>query len=84
MGVRRRDPGAGPPAGPAVVAEGVEDEGQLDRLRGMGCELGQGFYFARPIAAGPAVHARGSRPSLAMAAPSLAVAASENAAISTD
>jgi EAL domain-containing protein (putative c-di-GMP-specific phosphodiesterase class I) len=31
-----------------VVAEGVEDEGQLLRLRQMGCELGQGFYFARP------------------------------------
>jgi EAL domain-containing protein (putative c-di-GMP-specific phosphodiesterase class I) len=31
-----------------VVAEGVEDEGQLVRLRQMGCELGQGYYFARP------------------------------------
>ena len=30
------------------MAEGVEDEGQLLRLREMGCELGQGFYFARP------------------------------------
>ena len=34
--------------GLSVVAEGVEDEGQLARLRGMGCELGQGFLFARP------------------------------------
>jgi diguanylate cyclase (GGDEF)-like protein len=34
--------------GLSVVAEGVEDEGQLARLRGMGCELGQGYYFARP------------------------------------
>jgi EAL domain-containing protein (putative c-di-GMP-specific phosphodiesterase class I) len=31
-----------------VVAEGVEDEAQLIRLRQMGCELGQGYYFARP------------------------------------
>jgi diguanylate cyclase (GGDEF)-like protein len=31
-----------------VVAEGVEDEAQLARLRQMGCELGQGYYFARP------------------------------------
>ena len=35
-------------SGSQVVAEGVEDQGQLARLRGMGCELGQGFYFARP------------------------------------
>ena len=48
VGVRRRHPGARSPAGLAVVAEGVEDQGQLARLRGMGCELGQGFYFARP------------------------------------
>jgi EAL domain-containing protein (putative c-di-GMP-specific phosphodiesterase class I) len=34
--------------GLAVVAEGVEDQGQLDRLREMGCELGQGYFFARP------------------------------------
>jgi diguanylate cyclase (GGDEF)-like protein len=32
-----------------IVAEGVEDGGQLDRLREMGCEFGQGFLFARPV-----------------------------------
>ncbi|MDH3705951.1 MAG: EAL domain-containing protein, partial [Acidimicrobiia bacterium] len=31
-----------------VVAEGVENERQLDRLRELDCELAQGFYFARP------------------------------------
>jgi diguanylate cyclase (GGDEF)-like protein len=31
-----------------VVAEGIEDEGQLHALRGLGCELGQGYLFARP------------------------------------
>jgi diguanylate cyclase (GGDEF)-like protein len=31
-----------------VVAEGVEQREQRDRLLGMGCELGQGFHFARP------------------------------------
>jgi len=31
-----------------VVAEGVENEAQLTRLRELGCELAQGFYFARP------------------------------------
>jgi diguanylate cyclase (GGDEF)-like protein len=38
--------------GLSVVAEGVEEEGQLARLRGMGCELGQGFLFARPAPLG--------------------------------
>jgi EAL domain-containing protein (putative c-di-GMP-specific phosphodiesterase class I) len=31
-----------------IVAEGVEQPGQLLRLREMGCEFGQGFLFARP------------------------------------
>ncbi len=35
--------------GLSVVAEGVETEGQLGMLRGMGCELAQGFHFARPM-----------------------------------
>jgi EAL domain-containing protein (putative c-di-GMP-specific phosphodiesterase class I) len=33
----------------AVVAEGVEREEQLRRLRELGCEFGQGFHFARPM-----------------------------------
>ncbi|HVP01456.1 MAG TPA: EAL domain-containing protein [Solirubrobacteraceae bacterium] len=33
------------------VAEGVEHESQLHRLRSMGCELGQGFLFSRPLPA---------------------------------
>lgn len=32
-----------------IVAEGIEDEGQLAQLRALGCELGQGFLFARPM-----------------------------------
>ena len=32
-----------------VVAEGVETEGQLTRLREMGCEVAQGFYFSKPL-----------------------------------
>jgi diguanylate cyclase (GGDEF)-like protein len=31
-----------------VIAEGIEEPGQLLRLREMGCEYGQGFLFARP------------------------------------
>ncbi len=33
----------------AVVAEGIEFPEQWATLRGLGCELGQGFYFARPM-----------------------------------
>ena len=32
-----------------VVAEGIEYPEQSDTLRGLGCETGQGFYFARPM-----------------------------------
>jgi EAL domain-containing protein (putative c-di-GMP-specific phosphodiesterase class I) len=32
-----------------VVAEGIEREEQSDSLRQLGCELGQGFLFARPM-----------------------------------
>jgi EAL domain-containing protein (putative c-di-GMP-specific phosphodiesterase class I) len=34
-----------------VVAEGVENERHLVTLREMGCGYGQGYHFARPIAA---------------------------------
>lgn len=32
-----------------VVAEGIEFPEQSETLRHLGCELGQGFYFARPM-----------------------------------
>ncbi len=32
-----------------VIAEGVETEGQLARLREMGCEVAQGYYFSEPL-----------------------------------
>ena len=32
-----------------VVAEGIEDAEQLNILRALGCDAGQGFYFARPL-----------------------------------
>ncbi|MHB8240902.1 MAG: putative bifunctional diguanylate cyclase/phosphodiesterase [Solirubrobacteraceae bacterium] len=32
-----------------VVAEGIELDEQLQRLRDLGCALGQGFHFARPM-----------------------------------
>jgi predicted signal transduction protein with EAL and GGDEF domain len=34
-----------------VIAEGVETPGQLALLRNLGCEYGQGFHFAAPLAA---------------------------------
>ena len=36
--------------GLSVTAEGVETIGQLRKIRELGCDLAQGFYFARPMA----------------------------------
>ncbi|UST72271.1 EAL domain-containing response regulator [Pseudomonas siliginis] len=33
----------------SVVAKGVETEEQLNCVTAMGCEIGQGYYFARPM-----------------------------------
>jgi len=32
-----------------MVAEGIEQVTQLDRVRRLGCHLGQGFLFSRPV-----------------------------------
>ena len=37
--------------GMTTVAEGVEEYSQAERLRALGCDSAQGFYFARPMAA---------------------------------
>ena len=37
--------------GRQVIAEGVETAEQLVILRSLGCEYGQGYYFAKPLAA---------------------------------
>ncbi|AIE73515.1 MULTISPECIES: diguanylate cyclase domain-containing protein [unclassified Synechocystis] len=34
-----------------IVAEGIESEAQLQRLRKMGCHLGQGYFLTRPLPA---------------------------------
>jgi len=31
------------------LAEGIEDESQLERLITMGCQYGQGFHLSRPL-----------------------------------
>jgi len=33
-----------------LVAEGIETQAALDYLRARGCQLGQGYYFSRPLA----------------------------------
>lgn len=33
----------------SVLAEGVETKGQLDYLKGIGCDSVQGYYFAKPM-----------------------------------
>jgi EAL domain-containing protein (putative c-di-GMP-specific phosphodiesterase class I) len=33
-----------------IVAEGIETARESHRLQGLGCNLGQGFYFAKPMA----------------------------------
>jgi diguanylate cyclase (GGDEF)-like protein/PAS domain S-box-containing protein len=57
-----------------VVAEGIEQPGQLEVLRGMGCGLGQGYLIARPVPAAGVTGLAGARwradqPTSAPAAP---------------
>lgn len=34
-----------------IIAEGIEEVEQLEVLRGYGCNIGQGYYFNRPVTA---------------------------------
>jgi EAL domain-containing protein (putative c-di-GMP-specific phosphodiesterase class I) len=40
--------------GLALIAEGIESQGQLDMLRCLGCSVGQGWLFGRPVPAAQA------------------------------
>jgi EAL domain-containing protein (putative c-di-GMP-specific phosphodiesterase class I) len=46
---RRLIVGLAKTVGLKVVAEGIETRAQLDMLREIGCDLGQGYYFAAPM-----------------------------------
>ncbi len=45
-----------------TVAEGIESAGQARALRSMGCEVGQGYYYARPMPAEKTANALASEP----------------------
>jgi diguanylate cyclase (GGDEF)-like protein len=62
--------------GIGVVAEGIETDDQLDRLRELGCDLGQGYLFSRPVPAEQTAALLGSLPRTiaAIAAPKSAAA----------
>jgi EAL domain-containing protein (putative c-di-GMP-specific phosphodiesterase class I) len=46
-----------------AIAEGIESARQVERLLGLGCEYGQGYYFsADGRESGGAFHARANRP----------------------
>ncbi len=32
-----------------IVAEGIENQAQFDRLRYLGCDFGQGYFFSKPL-----------------------------------
>ena len=48
--------------GMTIVAEGVETGAELDALRALGYDYGQGFYFARPLDAAAAERLIAERP----------------------
>jgi diguanylate cyclase (GGDEF)-like protein len=41
--------GLGDALGLRIVAEGIEDQATLEELRGMGCDVAQGYFIARPM-----------------------------------
>ena len=48
--------------GLTIVAEGIERSAQVAQLRRMGCPMGQGYWFARPMPAAEAGEHLGVRP----------------------
>jgi diguanylate cyclase (GGDEF)-like protein/PAS domain S-box-containing protein len=50
-----------------VIAEGIEFPEQWSTLRGLGCELGQGFYFAKPMDSSETIEYLRTRPDISAA-----------------
>ncbi len=46
-----------------IVAEGIEEKSQMDALRALGCQYGQGFYMVRPASADDILALIETRPS---------------------
>jgi diguanylate cyclase (GGDEF)-like protein len=61
--------------GIGVVAEGIETKAQADKLRELGCDLGQGYLFSRPVPADGTLALLRDRPRAARALRSKAVRA---------
>ncbi|MDP6563663.1 MAG: EAL domain-containing protein [Alphaproteobacteria bacterium] len=45
-----------------IVAEGIEEKAQMDALRDLGCQYGQGYYMAKPASAEQTIELIDSRP----------------------
>jgi diguanylate cyclase (GGDEF)-like protein len=65
--------------GMTIIAEGIEEPGQLAHLRGLGCELGQGYLFAAPLDAEDAGRFLAARAPVRRGTPRRAVGADADA-----
>jgi EAL domain-containing protein (putative c-di-GMP-specific phosphodiesterase class I) len=52
----------------SVVAEGIEFPDQLSTLRELGCDLGQGYYFSKPMDSSATIEYLRSFPAASIAA----------------
>ncbi|MGE4222345.1 MAG: putative bifunctional diguanylate cyclase/phosphodiesterase [Vicinamibacterales bacterium] len=50
-----------------IVAEGIETAAHVEYLRALGCQCGQGYFFAKPAEAGGRPPAAGARPAARLA-----------------
>jgi diguanylate cyclase (GGDEF)-like protein len=51
----------------ATVAEGIEDASQAERMLGLGCTYGQGYFFSRPVSGEAVATMLAGRPTAAPA-----------------